>query len=250
MILEGYREGLQSGGRPFVLEENHDWLREAAWGELRDPVQFWKKMDGLPTVKGDIPKGARKGLDALLPERGLPYRVAHRVAGLGSLGRERFVALADWRGGRVAREAKALLPSACCLGEQGTKALHKIFYEDIITSAARVLDPFVHLWRWIVRRLAPHCSRIDWPPCPKTRRGTPAARHGLRDGQRPPGQRESYYGRPARPGQAEARLAPYGRQRDGKGRPERMGGMEDDLTHISILSYPCQSSERPRHQYS
>ena len=169
MILEGYREGLQAGGQPFVLEENHNWLREAAWGELRDPVQFWKKMDGLPTIKGDIPKGARKGLDALLPEPGLPYRVAHRVAGLGSLGRERFVALAEWRGGKVAREAKALLPSACVWANKG-KGSTKIFYEDIITSAARVLDPFVHLrGRWIVRRLAPHCSRIELSTLPKKR---------------------------------------------------------------------------------
>ena len=169
VILEGYREGLQAGGQPFVLEENHDWLREAAWGELRDPVQFWKKMDGLPTIKGDIPKGARKGLEALLPERGLTYRVAHRVAGLGSLGRERYVALADWRGGRVAREAKALLASACVWANKGEGST-RIFYEDIMTSAARVLDPFVHLrGRWIVRRLAPHCSRIELAALPKQR---------------------------------------------------------------------------------
>jgi len=169
VILEGYREGLQAGGHPFVLEENHNWLREAAMGELRDPVQFWKKMDGLPTVKGDVPKGARKGLEALLPEHGLPYRVAHRVAGLGSLGRERYVALAEWRGGKVAREAKALLPSACVWANKG-KGLSKIFYEEIITSAARVLDPFVHLrGRWIVRRLAPHCSRVELASLPKKR---------------------------------------------------------------------------------
>ena len=30
----------------------------------------------------------------MLPERGLEYRVVHRIAGLGSLGRERYVAIA------------------------------------------------------------------------------------------------------------------------------------------------------------
>jgi hypothetical protein len=43
-------------------------------------------------------------------------------------------------------------------------------YEDIVTSAARVVDPFVHLrGRWIVRRLAPHCTRIELATLPKKR---------------------------------------------------------------------------------
>ncbi len=168
-ILAGYGEGLEAGGKPFVLEEHHNWLRKAATGELRNPVQYWEKMDGLPTLKGPMPKDARKALERLLPERGLAYRVAHRVAGLGSLGRERYVALADWRGGKAAREAKALAPSACvwAKGDQGSK---KILYQEIISRAVRVLDPFVRLQgKWIVRRLAPHCSRIELASVPKER---------------------------------------------------------------------------------
>ncbi len=106
-ILNGYREGLEEGGKPFVLEEEHKWLRETVTGELRDPVHFWGKMNAMPTARGEISKSARKALEELLPERKLIYRVAHRVAGLGNLGRERYVAIADWDGGRIAREAKA-----------------------------------------------------------------------------------------------------------------------------------------------
>jgi len=168
-ILAGYREGLESGGKPFVLEEDHKWLREAATGELRDPVHFWGKMNALAPVHGEVPKSARKALEDLLPSPGLVYRVAHRVAGLGSLGRERYVALADWQGGRVAREAKALVPSACVWAQED-KGSQNIFYEKIITTAARALDPYVHLrGRWIVRRLAPHCSRIELTALPKKR---------------------------------------------------------------------------------
>ena len=168
-ILEGYKAGLDAGGRPFVLEEGHNWLREVATGDLRDPVHFWGKMSALVTVRRPIPKGARKALERLLPERGLPYRVAHRVAGLGSLGRERYVALAEWRGGQVAREAKALLPSSCVWANKG-KGSRKIFYQELIDTCARVPDPFVHLCgRWIVRRLAPHCSRIELASLPKKR---------------------------------------------------------------------------------
>jgi hypothetical protein len=168
-ILAGYREGLEAGGKPFVLEEDNKWLREAATGELRDPVHFWGKMNALPSVRGEVPKSARKALEQLLPAPGLVYRVAHRIAGLGSLGRERYVALADWEGGRVAREAKALLPSACVWAKDG-EGSKKILYEEIITNAARALDPYVHLCgRWIVRRLAPHCSRIEMASLPKKR---------------------------------------------------------------------------------
>ena len=160
---------MEAGGKPFVLEEDNKWLREAATGELRDPVHFWGKMNALPSVRGEVAKSARKALEDLLPARGLVYRVAHRVAGLGSLGRERYVAIADWDGGRVAREAKALLPSACvwAKNDEGSK---KIYYEEIITTAARAVDPYVHLCgRWIVRRLAPHCSRIELGAIPKKR---------------------------------------------------------------------------------
>lgn len=167
--LAGYREGLESGGKPFVLEEENKWLREVALGELRDPIHFWGKMSALPSVHSEVPKSARKALEDLLPVPGLAYRVAHRIAGLGSLGRERYVAIADWEGGRVAREAKALLPSASVWAKDG-QGSKKIFYEEIITHAARCADPFVHLrGRWIVRRLAPDCSRIEMAVIPKRR---------------------------------------------------------------------------------
>jgi len=163
-ILEGYREGLRQNGVPFVLGERHDWLRRIAEGELRDPVRFWQKMDALPTYKGEVPPSAVDALEHLLPAHDLSYRVAHRVAGLGSLGRSRYVALADWNGGKIAREAKALVVSACHWAE-GQKGSPEILYQTIISRAVRCPDPFVQLrGRWIVRRLSPHCSRIELAP--------------------------------------------------------------------------------------
>jgi uncharacterized protein (DUF2252 family) len=112
-LLEGYGESLRSGGMAFVLGEHHEWLREIAESKLRDPVHFWAKMDALPTVKGSVPVSAIDALEHLMPARDLLYRLARRVAGLGSLGHARYVAIADWHGGRIAREAKALVSSAC-----------------------------------------------------------------------------------------------------------------------------------------
>jgi hypothetical protein len=160
-ILAGYREGLEEGGKPYVLEENDKWLRETVSGVLRDPVHFWGKMNAWPTVRGEIPKSARRALEEALPESDLIYRMVHRVAGMGSLGRERYAAIGDWRGARVAREAKALVPSACVWANEG-RGPRKIFYQEIISKAVRVPDPFLHLrGRWIVRRLSPHCSRVE-----------------------------------------------------------------------------------------
>jgi len=160
-ILGGYQKGMQEGGRPFVLGEQHDWLRAIAEKKLRDPVQFWKKIDELGTVKGKVPKGARKALERLLPQSGMKYRLVHRVAGLGSLGRLRFVAVADWKGGQLAREAKALLPSAIHW-LSAKRPPREIFYSKILKNAVRCRDPWVDIrGPWIVRRLSPDCSRVE-----------------------------------------------------------------------------------------
>src|SRR2546429_6639263 len=81
-ILDGYGKSLAEHGGAFVLEEEHKWLRQIATGELRDPVPFWKKMDGLPEVKSAIPASASEALEHLLPAQHLNYRVVRRAAGL------------------------------------------------------------------------------------------------------------------------------------------------------------------------
>ena len=159
-ILDGYSAGLKAGGRPLVLAEDHAWLRTVAMQHLGDPVPFWKKMDALPDTGGEIPASAREGLEHLLPRPRPPYRVARRRAGLGSLGHMRFVGLADWRGGRIAREAKALVPSAW-LWAEGHQGPLEILYQALLTRAVRCRDPFVELrGQWILRRLAPDCTRV------------------------------------------------------------------------------------------
>ncbi len=169
-MLEGYRESIQQKGCPFVLGEKHQWLRRIAEGVLRDPVHFWAKMDALPTLKGECPVSAVDALEHLMPAPGIQYRLTRRTAGLGSLGHARYVAIADWRGGRIARESKALVPTsshwAQCVEAEKNGAHQdgpgEILYQTIINRAVRCPDPFVQLrGRWIVRRLGPLCSRIE-----------------------------------------------------------------------------------------
>src|SRR5207253_2121033 len=158
-ILDGYRKALEQGGHAFVLAEHHTALREMALYRLHDPESFWHKLESLPTVQSPIPAAVLASLRRALPERGLKARIVHRVAGLGSLGRQRFVALAAWRGGRVAREAKALAPLA-----------EKIHYDAILRHGVRCPDPCVRVdGVWLVRRLAPDCSRVKLNELPRKR---------------------------------------------------------------------------------
>jgi hypothetical protein len=160
VILDGYRTCLSEGGRPFVLEEKHKWLRSIALNCLDVPADFWKKVDALPAARADVPADARKAIARLLPAPQLPYRVVRRVAGVGSLGHPRFVAVAEWRGGQIALEAKAAIPSACLWARPA--ASWQIYYEALMEQAIRCPDPFVHLeGKWLVRQLAPDASPIE-----------------------------------------------------------------------------------------
>jgi Uncharacterized protein conserved in bacteria (DUF2252) len=167
-ILEGYSRTLEQGGCPLVLAERHPWLREVATGNLRAPVPFWEKFDKMP-VASDVPPQVIAALEQCLPEKGLSYKLVHRIAGLGSLGRQRFVALAEWRGGLIAREAKALTVSACLWAKEAGGA-DEILYQKILDAAVRLPDPWVRICgSWIVRRLAPDCSRVELAALPKDR---------------------------------------------------------------------------------
>jgi len=168
-ILSGYTEALSSGGGAFVLEEKHLHLRKLAVARLADPGEFWRKLEKLPAWNGRVPKGARKALERAMPERKLDYRIVHRIAGLGSLGRERLAVIAHWRGAQVAREAKALAPSACAWAG-GVKGAPKPLYATILAKAVRCPDPFLFVGkRWVVRRLSPSSSRIELGDLPRER---------------------------------------------------------------------------------
>jgi len=165
-ILKGYAESAATGGKPYALAEHHAALRAMAIARLHDAEAYWQKLFRLPALKKKPPAGAIKAIERMMPERRLEWRISHRVAGLGSLGRERYTAVAQWRGGAVAREAKALAPSACVWAAEG-KGTAPIHYQEILDRSVRCPDPFVRLQkRWIVRRLAPDCSRIELASLP------------------------------------------------------------------------------------
>ena len=169
-ILNGYRQSMEAGGRPWVLGEKHGWLSELV--DIPAPAAFWAKLHALPDFRGRVPKEARRALDRMMPSSKMAYRVVHRAAGLGSRGRQRFVALADYEGAAVCREAKALAPSAWAWAH-GESSRREIGYEKALETAVRAPNPWVRLKaRWIVRRLAPDCARVELAAVPKEKEKT------------------------------------------------------------------------------
>jgi hypothetical protein len=164
-ILDGYAASLEQYGDPVVLAERRRWLRYIAINRLRDPAEFWEKLAVLPVASGTIPA---KTLRGVLPAGSEPMRVVRRVAGVGSLGRPRFVAIAKACGGLIAREAKAWVPSAA-VWLRG-RADHTKDNVTLLRRAVRAADPFFCVRDgWIVRRLAPDCRGIDLETIPDDR---------------------------------------------------------------------------------
>lgn len=180
-ILDGYIKGLEEP-KPFVLAEDHGWLRNIVISKLvndesldkdgkhKDDVfkKFQKKYRDLAKI--EAPSDARAALDACFLKPIPDYRIGHREAGLGSLGRPRFTAVADdWQGGIIVREAKALVPSAWLwanqsLDESYASALsaRSIYYPTILDNAVRSADPWLKtVDSWAVRRLGPDAFKVE-----------------------------------------------------------------------------------------
>jgi len=93
---------------------------------------------------------------------------ASRVAGVGSLDRPRYVALGPCHGGLVAREGKAWLPSAW--GWTHGRPKDYAYAARLLKRSVRDRDPYYVIKDgWVVRRLGPHCGRIELAQFPKHR---------------------------------------------------------------------------------
>jgi hypothetical protein len=165
-VLEGYTGFLDAGGNPFILEESHPNLRAMATVAERAPTPFWDKLGKLPPATP--PKSIRRLLLGWLPAGAMDVAFYSRTAGVGSLGRPRYVARATCNGGLAAREAKAWLPSAW--GWTMNRPKERANAIRLLKRAVRQPDPYYVIDDgWVVRRLGPHCGRIELAQFPKQR---------------------------------------------------------------------------------
>ncbi|HEY1605234.1 MAG TPA: DUF2252 family protein [Allosphingosinicella sp.] len=153
-ILHGYRRGLEAP-RPFVLQQKRLWLRDLFAASRKEREAFWAELLSAPPEPEPDPEFAA-ALVASLPEKGIEAGFARRRAGIGSLGRLRLVAAAaHWRGGPVAREAKAALPS--CWDRKGSAGAGYA----LASGRYRSPDPWLRVTGGaIVRRLAPDSRKL------------------------------------------------------------------------------------------
>jgi hypothetical protein len=185
VILDGYRSGLSEGGKPFVLEEKHKWLRKIALDCLDIPAEFWKKMDALPANRKDGPGDARKANRP--PAAGtaieIPSRSSHSghrqsrplpVRGCGQLVR---------RPDRLGSESSNTV--RMCLGPAWETLAH------LLSGDAGAGDPLSRSVCALMRQMA---GSPAWRPIPRrsklkdewtTGSGQAASCHGRGDGECP-----------------------------------------------------------------
>jgi hypothetical protein len=156
-LLKGYKAGLAQP-QPALLDEGETWLRPYAADTEEKSIKFWKEVAGYP--KANPPRKIADALVASLPKDAENTRFCSRIAGTGSLGRPRFVAVAFWRGGQVLREAKALVPSAWTWANGGkSKASH---FLALANGKYRAPDPFLDAHdKFIFRRIAADSRKIE-----------------------------------------------------------------------------------------
>jgi uncharacterized protein DUF2252 len=161
-FLDGYITCLREGGRPVVFAESNRRLGERVVRDLLQPRTFWKELKPDKRGSRKVPDPARDVLAAAVPTGAAGMHVWPRVAGVGSLGRPRFVAVAEWMGGKVAREAKARVPSAAVWAGGGETAAGPSAFAHLLRASIRSRDPFLAVTdAWVVRRLAPDTGKIE-----------------------------------------------------------------------------------------
>jgi len=160
-MLDGYCRGLKRP-RATLLDEQERWMRPfvAAADHARDA--FWTEIKELlcKEPRKEPPPDARRALEKRLPQGYEDLRFGSWVKGGGSLGRPRYVAVAAWNGGRIVREAKALIPSAWDWAHSHKNA--KSRFQNLAEGHFRSPDPFLRAHgKWIIRRIAADSRKID-----------------------------------------------------------------------------------------
>lgn len=156
-ILAGYREGLLAP-RPALLDEHAHWLKPLVLGKPKAAEKFWKEVKDYPDA--DPPQAVRRALSKRLPSGAERERYAKRTKGGGGLGRPRYLMIAQWQGGRLVREAKALVPSAWHWAHPDTNEASRFL--DLAHGSYRSPDPSLAIKAgFVLRRIAPDAHKVE-----------------------------------------------------------------------------------------
>ncbi|MEO9320715.1 MAG: DUF2252 family protein [Nitrososphaera sp.] len=177
-ILDGYLRRIRRGSiKPFVLKKRKEpFMTKLARRSFDDPESFWRNMRSLPYAGPKVLPAARaRLLKTIVSKASRDGFVLHRrVAGMGSLGHLRFVAIYQGQKkddsreepGYCAQELKELGPPATCW-QEGRKWDRKVLQRtlEMTDDASRQIAE-----GWLVRRIAPDCVKLELTMLPAIRK--------------------------------------------------------------------------------
>src|SRR5260370_35187333 len=116
-------------------------------------------MQQCPPLTSKPPQEARKLIEESFPSPCREYQLKRRIAGLGSLGHPRILALSSWQGAFIAREAKGIRTSAWAW--RRSISSEEIYGAKLGDRAIGVKDPCGHFHGTrLVGALCPVCCRV------------------------------------------------------------------------------------------
>ena len=187
-IHEGWRERIgRREAETFVLGERHGHLYKLASEAFADPAKFEHGLRRLPAWEAELPRGAARLLAEVVPWPGFSPALHTRVAGVGSLGSRRIVAVGELDGGVIVREAKQIPGPAGVWALPKHRATRGL--ADVVSKRPRRRRrPVAATERQVgAAQACPgrHPTRADEAPSQARRGGVPA-QHGSRGGKRAP----------------------------------------------------------------
>ena len=160
-IVTGWRGRIEARTvEPFVLGDHHPHVYKLASEAFLDPTRFERRLRALPPYDDQLPKPARVLMAQVLPPGAFKPALHTRVAGVGSLGARRIVAIGEMAGGIVVREAKQV-PGPASMWVFDRRPARGL--TELVAGAHGIAaDPArIQQGKWVVRRLAPDMARLE-----------------------------------------------------------------------------------------
>ena len=139
-----------------MLAGAHDTLAAMVEHTLPKPARWWTDYPPDDSHATALPTAALSALEAISPS-GWRFESYRRIAGVGSLGRPRYLAVGDRDGALAARELKQVAPPAgVWLGRPSTASALDA------PGLVRARDPlYARTGGWLARRRAPDCIKLE-----------------------------------------------------------------------------------------
>lgn len=160
IILDGYIQSMQAGGKPFLRLDQPNWLQKSFSKSINENKDdYWNKLRNDLGKPAQAPAQIEQILGPFFSR--LSFTLHKRVAGMGSLGKQRWVGIAKRK--KLAWEAKSLTFSAWYWANPSDTA-PKRYYQEIIEKAVRSHDDGVIPLEkdgWVLRQLSPERVKLD-----------------------------------------------------------------------------------------